>query len=467
MPLRVSFYTLGCKLNQLEAESIADAFAREGALVRPFEAGTSLQVDLVVVNTCTVTGKAERSARRILRLALEACPGAVVLVTGCYAQVEAEAIAAMDDRILVLPGEDKAALLALPPRLAEARSMEGAGGPADLLALLRRLTDDERRAVRGPGARSAGIDPRFAFNPETFAFHSRPALKIQDGCDNDCAYCRVRIARGRSASLPAAEALARARALERAGRAELVLTGVNLSQYRDGDRDFPALLAFLVAGTESLSFRISSYEPDAINPAFLDAFAHPRVRPHVHLAVQSGADSLLFAMGRHYTRADVFAAVRALRAARDDPFIAADFIVGFPGETEADFAASLELARDCDFARIHAFRFSPRPGTRAASSPDRVPERVAGERACVLSELGKASASRYLKRWKGRTLKAVLEKDLCATAENYLKLKPHGFPESARPGDEILCRVEEASLPGFGSVDALSLYIADPPLESP
>jgi len=204
MPLRVAFRSLGCKLNQLETESCADAFARGGAVVLPSDAEDSVRADLIVVNTCTVTHKADRSSRRILRQALAANPDSVVLVTGCYAQVEAEALAAMDDRILVLPGADKSALLGLPARLAHA-------GGADLLSCLRAcLASTTAPAPDG----SPGLPGRFDYNPSYFAFHSRPALKIQDGCDNDCAYCRVRLARGPAASLGSGEALARVRALD-------------------------------------------------------------------------------------------------------------------------------------------------------------------------------------------------------------------------------------------------------------
>jgi threonylcarbamoyladenosine tRNA methylthiotransferase MtaB len=473
MPLRVAFHTLGCKLNQFETESLADAFARGGAAVLPFDAEDSASADLIVVNTCTVTGKAERNARRIVRLALAVNPDSAVIITGCYAQVEAAALAAMGERVLVLPGRDKAALLGLPARLAllgdaSGDGVGGAVGSADLLAFLREwlasagAASSQRGAVRGE---DAVLDGRFAYNPASFAFHSRPALKIQDGCDNDCAYCRVHIARGRAASLPAQVALARARALEEAGRAEIVLAGVNLSQYRDGDRDLPGLLRFLVAGTERIAFRLSSYEPDRVDSSFLEAFAHPRVRPHVHLAVQSGADPVLRAMGRRYGRAEILAAAKGLRRAKLDPFIAADIIAGFPGETEADAEATLELARDCGFAWIHAFRFSPRPGTRAVSMAGAVPERVARERVDALLELGRAARSSYLDRWAGKELSAILEVGLGATSENYLKLRVRGLPESARPGQEILCRIEDRpeERPGTGRTgefDALALYIS-------
>jgi threonylcarbamoyladenosine tRNA methylthiotransferase MtaB len=447
-PLRVAFYTLGCKLNQLETESFADAFARQGAEVLPPDREME-STDLIVVNTCTVTGKAEHKARRLIRLALAANPEAAALITGCYAQVEAAALAALDKRALVLPGSGKNALLGLPAWLA-ARGT----GRDDLLGGLREWL-----------ACAQGAEDRFAHNPESFAFHSRPALKVQDGCDNHCAYCRVRIARGRAQSLAVPEALARARALEEAGRAEIVLTGVNLSQYRDGEVDFPALLRLLVAGTERIAFRLSSYEPDRIDSAFLEAFAHPRIRPHLHLAVQSGADPVLASMGRHYRRSDVLAAVTALRRIRRDPFIAADLIAGFPGETEADAETTLELARECDFAWIHAFRFSPRPGTPAATMSKRVPERLASERAQALFSLGKACRIAYVGRWIGVEVRAILESTLDAnannaTTENYLKLKIRGLPKGSRPGQAIACLIEGRSdLAASEDVDAMALFI--------
>lgn len=457
MPLRVSFHTLGCRLNQLETDAIADAFSRAGAAVMPFDPEHGGGVDIVAINTCTVTGKADRSARRMVRQALAAFPRAVVLVTGCYAQVEGASLSELGDRVLVLPGEDKAALLRLPGRLVEAGALVASPErPEPLRALLARLLDSE---LSSPASRTQG--GRFDYDPRAFAFHSRPALKIQDGCDNDCAYCRVRIARGPSSSLPASEALSRARALEAAGRPEIVLTGVNLSQYRDGGTDFPRLLSMLLSGTERVAFRVSSFEPDGISLPFVEAFSDRRVRPHAHLAVQSGSDSVLEAMGRHYSRGDVLEATRALKAAKDDPLIAADFIVGFPGETDEDFEATLDLAALGGLARIHAFRFSPRPGTRAADMPRPVPERVALARVQALAGLGASASASYLERWRGREVRAVLERDLLATSENYLRLKPRRLPDSARPGQEILCLVEgPLDAGGEGRGEASALYLA-------
>jgi len=457
MMLKVAFRSLGCKLNQLETESVADAFREAGATVLESAAGA----DLVVVNTCTVTSKAEQKARRIARAALDAGPGTVTLLTGCYAQMDRTGLEALHERVVVVPGEDKDALLGLGAWLVD--NWQGHGDLAEAL----------REWRVGLGGRR--VD-RFAFRPEHFAFHSRPSLKIQDGCSNRCAYCRVCLARGPSSSLDAAEVLSRARELEAAGKAEIVLTGVNLSQYRDGALRFPGLLRRLVDGTSRVAFRISSFEPDGVDEDFLEAFAHPRVRPHVHLPVQSGADPVLARMGRRYRRGLVLAAVEALRRVKGDPFIACDIIAGFPGETEADFAQTLDLGRACGFAWIHAFPFSPRPGTVAWSMRPRVPERISGERVEALTALAREGRAAYVRRWAGRELEAVLEEGEAGpvagdvpgdareapldaasggddsqvfrgTSENYLRLRIRGVPADLDRGSALRCGTAAIAAP--------------------
>lgn len=434
MRISVAFHTLGCKLNQLETESLADAFLRGGAtLLREGSGGA----DLVVINTCTVTGKAEQKARRLVRQTLASNPGAVALVTGCYAQVEAGAIASLHERAVVVPGDRKSALLGLPSFLVE--EWQGHG---DLLEAVRTWV----------GLSSGRASDPFAFRPEEFAFHSRPALKIEDGCDNRCSYCRVRIARGPARSLAATEILARLRALEAADKAEVVLAGVNLHQYRDGERCFPALLSLLLEGTERIAIRLSSYEPEGLNEEFLEVFSHSRVRPHLHLPVQSGSDRILRSMARAYRRDKVISGLEAARRVKGDLFVAADLIAGFPGESDEDFAATLDLAEQCGFAWIHAFPFSPRPGTAAWDMGPKVPERVAGERVSALGATARSGRAAYLARQVGTEVEAVLE-GACpvgadgigrATTENYLKVKVAGLPAGLRGGSKIRCRLELA-----------------------
>jgi len=438
LSFRVAFQTFGCKLNQLETESLADEFKRKGASL----VSLADEADLYIFNTCTVTSKAEQKARRLIRSALAAHPGAWALVTGCYAQMEPEALAALspEGRLVVVPGENKADLLGLADSLSE---IPGPDGLDACIAAWRDSSENRNRYGK------------FSFEPESFSFHSRPSLKIEDGCDNRCAYCRVCLARGKAVSLEAPEVLKRLKALEDAGAAEAVLTGVNLSQYRSGSLDFAGLLGYLLDNTSHIALRLSSYEPDRFDPRLMDVFSEQRVRPHMHFAIQSGSDSVLARMGRRYRRDDVLAACGALRQARRDPFIACDLIVGFPGETDEEFEDSAALAREVGFAWIHAFQFSPRPGTRAYSMKPQVPERVAGGRAAVLAELAAAGREAYIARWLGSEVSAVLERGSTgscpdragrvlsrATSENYLKLLvslPAG--SDTRPGREVSCRL--------------------------
>jgi threonylcarbamoyladenosine tRNA methylthiotransferase MtaB len=439
MALRVAFRTFGCKLNQAETDSIADSFARAGAVIVDFEAGA----DVFVFNTCTVTSKAEQKARREMRLALRRNPEAMAIVTGCYAELDPEAVSAIAPRTLVVPGSKKDHVRAMAPGLVAA-ALEG----LDVL-------DEARRLDAGLSGRPA--DP-FAFVPGDARFHTRVQLKVQDGCNNRCAYCRVCLARGRSVSLDPGEALARAAALEASGVAEIVLTGVNLSQYGSGGLDFPGLLNRLIGGTSSVAFRVSSYEPDRVDDAFVRAFALPRVRPHLHLSVQSGSDRILGAMGRHYNRDQVLRAADAARAARNDPFIGADIILGFPGETDEDFADTVDLVRRLDPAWIHAFTFSPRPGTRAFDMKPRVPERVAVERAAVIQSLAEEGKARFAARRVGTAVRAVadahqpLDVDasgaaapgaIIATSAEYLKLLVTGVPAGFR--GEFSCLVDSTA----------------------
>lgn len=451
--LRVSFRTFGCKLNQAETESIARDFASAGAIV----VAAGRNADLIVFNTCTVTSKAEQKARREMRLALRLNPEAVALVTGCYAELEPEALAALAPRCVVVPGSRKGALGGMAAGLVDARQ-EG----LDLLDETRRLA-----------AIAAGKTPDpFAFVPGEARFHARVQLKVQDGCDNSCSYCRVCIARGPSLSLEPGQILSRATALAELGVPEIVLTGVNLSQYRSGGLDFSGLLTALVDGTRGVAFRVSSWEPDRVDASFVRAFALDRVRPHLHLSVQAGSDSVLGTMGRHYGRDQVLRAAEAVRAVRDDPFIGVDMILGFPGESDADFALSLDLLERLEPAWIHAFTFSPRPGTRAYSMKNRVPERVAVERAAIVQELALRGKAAFASRRLGRLLEAVVESvpgpdesvpgpdvpatgpaaggsvsATSATSADYLKLALRGAPAGFR--GSCLCRVSTAAPPGL------------------
>ena len=343
--------------------------------------------------------------------------------------MDPEGLALVQPRTLVVPGEEKAALLSLASWLQE--NWQGHGDLLNAVA--------EWRQTLEPAAGDLSRPDPFAYHPLTFAFHSRPSLKIQDGCDNRCAYCRVCLARGPSVSLPAGRLLERVRELEQSGKAEVVLTGINLAQYRDGATRFPGLLSYLAANTARIRFRISSWEPEHVDAAFLEAFAHPRVQPHVHLSVQSGSSAVLRRMARPYTAERVLEAIAALRAVKADPFIAADLISGFPGETDAEFAETLDFCARADFAWIHAFPFSARPGTKAWDMRPKVPERVAGERVAALSAIARAGKARSVARQSGKLVTVILEK--------------HGNLDLDEEVSSLEASVSDAPLPAGGRAD--------------
>ncbi len=449
----VHFETLGCKLNQIETESLARAFSEAGFGV---ESAAAEEVILAVVNTCTVTGKAEQKARHLIRSLLKRFPQAPVLVTGCYAELEAALLAGIDARVCVLPGSLKGQLADLPAQLAAAGVAANDGEVLKFLVSLNAIQNSARiPSPLNPLQPPAKIDPSdtFRLSTDSFLYHSRASIKIQDGCDNQCSYCRIRLARGKAVSLHDDEVLSRIRKIEAAGWAEVVLSGVNLSQYRSDRGNFAHLLERILSETEHIAVRISSLYPERINAEILPFLADRRIRPHFHLSVQSASDRILQAMRRPYRAETVYRAVEQLRSIRDDPFLACDIICGFPGETEADFEETLTLCRALDFAGIHAFPFSPRPGTEAFTLKPRVPERIAGERVAALTALAEEQLARYKKRWIGRTVQAIVEEGRAARSrtraltENYLTVGLDGV--SAPRGTQITVRIIDSEQAEF------------------
>jgi threonylcarbamoyladenosine tRNA methylthiotransferase MtaB len=439
--LSAAVCTLGCKLNQLESEALAGAFKQAGFAVR--SGSDSCAGNILVVNTCTVTSKADQKARRLIRKALRDNPNSCVLVTGCYAQLASAEIQALEAecnpkgnvnerRLFVLKGDEKSALLDLPRYLNDA----GADG-AGLSALV--------------GKWAGGRNGAFYFAPEQFSFHTRGFLKIQDGCDKHCTYCRVRLARGRSVSLGAEKVLAELRRLEENGYVEAVLVGVNITQYRDAAAEsLEELVEYLLAGTQNIALRLTSLEPDSISEQFAGVLSHKRIRPHFHLSVQSGSEKILKKMGRTYGPETVEQAVKLLRSVKDDPFLACDIITGFPGETEAEFEKTRALCQQDGFAWIHVFPYSKRPGTPAYSFPQPVCEKEAAKRAAALTDLAKHGRQDYVRRWLGREVEVLVEKGTTAqpsccrgVSDNYLKLLVHyAGTRAPRPGVLLRRRIK-------------------------
>ena len=408
---------LGCKVNRVESDAVVAALRARGA--EPAADGA----DFVVVNTCTVTGEAEKKARKAVRRALKDHGRAAVVVTGCAAAIDPATYEAMDPRVRIV-------------------------GKGELLAAIERGEWDDAVSGAKDGA------PRFEDLaapvplPVGEGFRTRVGVKVQDGCDNACTYCIVHVARGRATSRPAVEVEAEVRALAAAGVREIVLTGINLGSYCDGDRRDPhavrlaGLLRRLLAETEDLCgpgeppcrFRISSIEPRDVDEELIGLLseAQGRVCRHLHLPLQSGSSKVLREMARPYDAERFAALVERLRERVPEIALSTDIIVGFPGETDSDFRQTLDVARRCGFAKIHAFPYSRRAGTPAAARADQVPDAVKAARAAELRTLGDELRAQDRARRAGTVELVLVEEGGVAMAESYFEVPaPQGAPVGA------------------------------------
>lgn len=462
----VHFETLGCKLNQIETEALARTFSDEGFLpdLEPITAAAQISENtiLCVINTCTVTTKAEQKARRLIRLLLSKYPKAAVVATGCYAELDKSIIESIDEKVSVIRGSRKDLLAALPKRFSAFVSEKAENEiSAEKSAEFVKALANETEALYSEKAEEKKLAPQFLLYTDTFQTHSRASIKIQDGCSNSCTYCRIHLARGKSVSLDVATVLERVQQLENAGQKEVVFTGVNLSQYRGAleshHEDFAGLLKILLENTSNIAFRISSFYPEHITERLCQILKNPRIRPSFHLSIQSGSDEILKAMKRQYKAEDVYRAVNLLREAKENPFIACDIIAGFPGESEEDFAKTKKMCEDLHFSWIHAFPFSPRPGTPAYTMTPKIPERIKGERVAWLTECAKREKIAYIESFKGKKISAIVENSradrillkkpsvIHAVTENFLhaEINVAKISESTKAGDEILIEVKE------------------------
>ncbi len=383
--MKIHLHTIGCRLNQAEIETMARQFRAGGhELVTD-----AADADAIVLNTCAVTAEAARDARALTRRFHRANAAAEIVLTGCYATLAPETVA-------VLPGVGR---------------VVGNGDKERLPLLLDPALPAVSEFDREPLARQA--------QPGSFG-RTRAFVKVQDGCDNRCTFCVTTVARGAGRSRPLADVVAEVNAFAAAGYAEVVLTGVHLGSYgHDQGRPdgLSELVAALLADSDIPRVRLSSLEPWDIGPGFFDLWANPRLMPHLHLPLQAGSDRVLRRMARRTSRAGFRALAAAARAAIPDLNLSTDLIAGFPGETDDDFAATLAYVEEIDFARLHVFSYSPRPGTAAARMADQVPGPVKRERAARLIALGERLSEAFHSRFDGTTRPVLWEGVLGATPE--------------------------------------------------
>lgn len=402
---KVAFYTLGCKLNFSETATIARQF-EEGGFVR---AGQGERADICVINTCSVTEHAEKKCRHIVRKAVRENPGALVAVTGCYAQLRPQELAAIEGVDIVTGNNEKGLL----------------------------YTQVADRVGRGAGGRSVEVhtcavqEIRSFFAAFSTGGRTRAFLKVQDGCDYRCAYCTIPDARGASRNIAVAELVREAEQIAERGVKEVVITGVNIGDFgRTTGETFLQLIEALDAVEGIGRYRISSIEPNLLTDEVIAFCARSaKFMPHFHVPLQSGSDRILRLMRRRYDTGRFAERIERVREALPDAFLGVDVIVGFPGETETDFEEAYRfLAETVRPAYLHIFPYSVRPGTPAAAFPDQVPPETAAERVARLGRLSARLHAEFCARFAGQVRPVLFESTvkggrMAGFTDNYIRVE--------------------------------------------
>ena len=404
--MRIAFHTLGCKVNQYETEAMKEQFAAAGHQI----VGEEDFADAYVINTCTVTNLADRKSRQYIRRMKKVNPKALVAVTGCYAQVSPQEVQAIAEVDIVAGTGEKQNLLSY---------IEAGVSSCHVLAY-EELTEYQ----------STGIIT-------SMESRTRAYIKIQEGCNRFCSYCIIPYARGKVRSRTLEEIVEEAKGLIEKGFKEIILTGINTALYGEdlGYDGIEPLIARLSALEGDFRIRLSSLEPTVINKDYVKGLlGYEKLCPHLHLSIQSGADSVLSRMNRHYSREEYLDIVKVLQGF--DPLygITTDSIVGFPGETEDEFADSLRIVDQAGFLKVHVFKYSPRKGTKAADMTEQVGGTVKNARSQRLIEKADAASQQFFEKCTGavrRVLFEELTEDglLTGYSDNYVKVYAMGTPE--------------------------------------
>ena len=408
--MKIAFYTLGCKTNQYETQAMERLLAEQGHEIRSFEEAC----DCYVVNTCSVTAVADKKNRGVIRRCRKNHPAAILGVCGCYSQHAAEEVKALGVDVI---GGSGNRMQFLEDLLAAATTRQP---QAHLDNALRRREFE----VLPPG----GLQER-----------TRAMLKVQDGCTNFCTYCIIPYTRGPVRSAPLEVAVEQARQLEQAGYREIVVTGIEIAGW---GRDLPGkppvwqLICAVCAAVPGLRIRLGSLEPRIVTEEFARALAaYPNLCPQFHLSMQSGSDTVLARMKRKYTAEEYLASLNRLREAFPGCAVTTDMIVGFPGETEAEFEESLAFIQKCAFAEMHIFPYSRRPGTPAADMPGQLGNAVKEARSHAAIAVARRMSESYRRGIIGTTQQLLVEgmEDGFSVghAMNYVKIYlPGEFPRN-------------------------------------
>lgn len=411
---KIAVYTLGCKVNQYESDSMMDMLASEGAVIVPFDE----KADVYIINTCSVTNMAERKSRQIIHRAKRKNEAAIIVAAGCYVQVAAGELQ-QDELIDIVVGNNR---------------------KADIARIL-----DEYIGERNVTDNVIDINATSEYEAMTLIKpneHCRAYIKVQDGCNNFCTYCIIPYTRGRIRSRLLEEVVAEVKRVVSSGVKEVVLTGINLSSYCDEKgRELLELILGVCDVPGLLRLRLGSLEPRIINEAFLDAISkNDKVCPHFHLSLQSACNNTLARMNRKYTIEEYEEKCKLIRAYYDRPAITTDIIVGFPGETDEDFAVTVDNLKRIKLYEMHIFKYSRRKGTLADTMPNQVADAVKDARSDVLINMAEENRKEYEESFRGEKLKVLVEEYICEDGIYYMKGHTERYMLVKLQAEEKVCK---------------------------
>ena len=433
---KVALHNLGCKVNAYETEAMQELLEKHGYEIVPFQEGA----DVYIINTCTVTNMADRKSRQMLHKARKMNPDSIVVACGCYVQAKKDDIPEGID--IVVGNNKKQNIVEILENYEKEKNQDG-----------QRETSDEQEKETETYQEILDINHEKVYEDlhlSTAAEHTRAYIKVQDGCNQFCSYCIIPFARGRVRSRSRDSVLDEVKTLSANGYKEVVLTGIHLSSYgiehmegnpvSQGDWNHRELLALIrevheISGLERI--RLGSLEPRIITEEFAKSLAElPKFCPHFHLSLQSGCDSVLKRMNRHYTTEDYLRRCEILRKYFKRPAITTDVIVGFPGETEEEFDITEKYLEKVHFYEMHVFKYSRRAGTKAAAMPDQIPEQIKGVRSDRLLALEQKMSEEFRKGFIGEKVSVLFEEMITVDGKEYLVGHTPEYVKAALPKEE-------------------------------
>ncbi|GCF08061.1 tRNA (N(6)-L-threonylcarbamoyladenosine(37)-C(2))-methylthiotransferase MtaB [Dictyobacter arantiisoli] len=461
--------TLGCKVNQADSESISDQMSAAGFAQRDFEESA----DIYIVNTCTVTHLGDRSSRQLIAQAYRRKPDALLVVTGCYAELNPQGVAALPGVKLVVGNTGKDDLITTIREKMNTLGQEEVAAPSLTEGVMEpsAITDAEK-APRRTALPVLALDTQHIGSDNVLSFQvqedeplpdnpaqlspftdsaqmteqansrifsrTRVQMKVQDGCDNRCTYCIVPYVRGKSRSRSIASVVENVQRKARAGYQEIVLTGIHLGDYHPDENeklDLGDLIATLLRETEIPRIRVSSLEPEDFQLEWLEMWADPRMCRHLHLPMQSGSDVILRRMARRYNSERYRTIIMTAKQMVPGIAISTDIITGFPGETDEDFELTYQLAQELAFAKSHVFRFSARQGTPAARMRGQIKDVDKKARSQRLLDLHEIHSRQFREQFLGQTIPVLIEQfkrgKWEGLTDNYIRVEVNGLPENA------------------------------------